>query len=114
MLLDFTPEHDRTVAFFNRISRLVSLTDYECTTLYLLTNLPPEAAPATVVARVYRGRWRLETAFQILATALTSEIDTLAYPKAAESVLESRQRTRASVKYSMRTLGNGSICLCNP
>ena len=49
------------------------------TTVYLLTNLPP----ATVVARVYRGRWRLETAFQILATALTSEIDTLAYPKAA-------------------------------
>jgi IS4 transposase len=53
------------------------------TTLYILTNLPPEAAPATVVARVYRGRWRLETAFQILATALTSEINTLAYPKAA-------------------------------
>ena len=53
------------------------------TTLYILTNLPPEAAPATGVARVYRGRWRLETALQILATALTSEIDTLAYPKAA-------------------------------
>jgi hypothetical protein len=49
------------------------------TTLYLLTHLPP----ATVVARVYRARWRLETAFQILATALTREIDTLAYPKAA-------------------------------
>lgn len=53
------------------------------TTLYILTNLPPEAAPATGVARVYRGRWRLETAFHILATALTGEIDTLAYPKAA-------------------------------
>jgi hypothetical protein len=38
---------------------------------YILTHLPPEAAPATGVARVYRGRWRLETAFQILATALT-------------------------------------------
>jgi len=50
---------------------------------YLLTDLPPADAPATGVARVYRGRWRLETAFQILATALTSEIDTLAYPKAA-------------------------------
>ena len=36
-----------------------------------------------MVARVYRGHWRLETAFQMLATALTSEIDTLAYPKAA-------------------------------
>jgi hypothetical protein len=50
---------------------------------YILTHLPPEAAPATGVARVYRGRWRLETAFQILATALTRERDTLAYPKAA-------------------------------
>lgn len=53
------------------------------TTLYLLTSLPAETTPATQVARVYRGRWRLETAFQVLATALTSEIDTLAYPKAA-------------------------------
>ena len=53
------------------------------TTLDILTNLPPEAAPATVVARGYRGRWRLETAFPILAPALTREIDTLAYPKAA-------------------------------
>jgi hypothetical protein len=53
------------------------------TTVYILTNLPAVAAPATVVARLYHGRWRLETAFQVLATALTSEIDTLAYPKAA-------------------------------
>lgn len=53
------------------------------TTVYILTNLPAAVAPATVVARLYRGRWRLETAFQVLATALTSEIDTLAYPKAA-------------------------------
>ena len=53
------------------------------TTVYILTNLPPDAAPATVVARVYRGRWRLETAFHLLATALTSAIDTLASPKAA-------------------------------
>lgn len=51
-------------------------------TVYLLTNLPPAVA-AAVVARAYRGRWRLETAFQLLATALASEIDTLAYPQAA-------------------------------
>ncbi len=42
--------------------------------IYLLTNLPPEA---------YRRRWRLETAFQVLAVAPNCEIDTLAYPKAA-------------------------------
>ena len=51
-------------------------------TVYLLTNLPPAVA-AAAVARAYRGRWRLETAFQVLATALASEIDTLAYPQAA-------------------------------
>lgn len=51
-------------------------------TVYLLTNLPP-AVTAVVVAQAYRGRWTVETAFQILATALASEIDTLAYPQAA-------------------------------
>lgn len=51
-------------------------------TVYLLTNLP-RAVVAAVVAQAYRGRWPLETAFQILATALASEIDTLAYPQAA-------------------------------
>ena len=51
-------------------------------TVYLLTNLP-QAVAAAVVARAYRGRWTLETAFQILATALASEINTLAYPQAA-------------------------------
>jgi hypothetical protein len=52
-------------------------------TIYILTNLPPEAADAVRVAQLYRNRWRLETAFQVLAVALESEIDTLAYPKAA-------------------------------
>lgn len=52
-------------------------------TIYILTNLPPEAADAARVAQLYRNRWRLETAFQMLAVALESEIDTLAYPKAA-------------------------------
>lgn len=52
------------------------------TTVYLFTNLP-ETVAAAVVARAYRRRWTVETAFQILAVALTSEIDTLAYPQAA-------------------------------
>ena len=51
--------------------------------LYILTNLPETAADAAAIARAYRKRWRLETAFQVLAVALHSEIDTLAYPKAA-------------------------------
>lgn len=49
----------------------------------LLTNLPPEGADASQIASLYRGRWKIETAFQELAMHLRSEIDTLGYPKAA-------------------------------
>jgi hypothetical protein len=52
------------------------------TELYLLTNLP-KAVTAVIVAAAYRERWTIEIGFQKLATVLESEIDTLAYPKAA-------------------------------
>jgi hypothetical protein len=51
--------------------------------LYLLTNLPLRQASATRVARLYRKRWTLETAFQHLAASFHSDINTLGYPKAA-------------------------------
>lgn len=35
------------------------------------------------MARLYRCRWKIETAFQELAQHLNSEIDTLGYPRAA-------------------------------
>jgi IS4 transposase len=35
------------------------------------------------VARLYRKRWTLETAFQHLEASFHSEINTLGYPKAA-------------------------------
>jgi IS4 transposase len=50
--------------------------------LHLLTNLPPSVSAADV-ARLYRERWGIETAFMHLATVLRSEIKTLAYPPAA-------------------------------
>jgi IS4 transposase len=50
--------------------------------LHVLTNLPPQI-PAAEIARLYRERWSIETAFMHLATVLRSEIDTLAYPPAA-------------------------------
>lgn len=53
------------------------------TELHIMTNLPEEVADALVIAEVYRGRWTIETAFGELAATLSSEIDTLAYPKAA-------------------------------
>jgi len=51
--------------------------------LYLLTNLPPRQVSAKRVARLYRKRWTLETAFQHLEAYFHSEINTLGYPKAA-------------------------------
>jgi hypothetical protein len=48
----------------------------------LVTDLPETVGAATVAA-LYRKRWTLETAFQHLEKHLESEINTLAYPRAA-------------------------------
>lgn len=50
--------------------------------VYLWTHLPA-TVPARSVARLYRNRWRVETAFWHLAQDLNSEIKTLGYPRAA-------------------------------
>ncbi|MEW4566030.1 transposase [Bremerella sp. JC770] len=50
--------------------------------IHVLTNLPEEIS-GVLVTGTYRDRWSLETAFQHLATALRSEVNTLAYPDAA-------------------------------
>jgi IS4 transposase len=52
------------------------------TEIYILTNLPSKVK-AVVVANAYGQRWTIEVGFQKLATVLESEIETLAYPKAA-------------------------------
>jgi hypothetical protein len=51
--------------------------------LTLITNLPEEATGAKHIARMYRKRWTIETAFQELEAHLHSEINSLGYPKAA-------------------------------
>jgi hypothetical protein len=51
--------------------------------LYILTNVPARQASGKRVARLYRKRWTLETAFQHLEAYFHSEINTLGYPKAA-------------------------------
>ena len=48
----------------------------------LVTDLPETVSAATAAA-LYRKRWTLETAFQHLEKHLDSEINTLAYPRAA-------------------------------
>jgi len=50
--------------------------------IHLLTNLPKRVS-AKRIAKAYRKRWTIETAFQQLATTLQSEIKTLGYPEAA-------------------------------
>lgn len=53
------------------------------TKVVILTNLPAEVADAVKVTEIYRGRWKIETAFQTLTVSLNCEINTLCYPKAA-------------------------------
>jgi len=53
------------------------------TEIHILTNIPEADADAAAIAAAYHGRWTIETAFGELAAALSAEIDTLAYPKAA-------------------------------
>lgn len=49
----------------------------------IITNLPKKIASAKKIAKLYRGRWTIETAFQYLADYFNSEINTLGYPRAA-------------------------------
>jgi hypothetical protein len=51
--------------------------------IFIITNLSRTVANAKMVARLYRDRWTIETAFQHLAEYLNSEINTLGYPRAA-------------------------------
>jgi hypothetical protein len=53
------------------------------TEVHILTNLPAGVASAARVAELYRRRWTIEAAFAELAQALSGEIDTLGYPRAA-------------------------------
>jgi hypothetical protein len=49
----------------------------------IITNLSRRAANGKKIADLYRGRWKIETAFQELTRFLNSEIKSLGYPRAA-------------------------------
>jgi IS4 transposase len=51
--------------------------------IFIITNLSKRAAGAKTVAKIYRGRWTIETAFQELEKWFNSEINALGYPPAA-------------------------------
>lgn len=50
--------------------------------IHVLTNLPARVASASVVATLYRKRWKIETLFQVLESTLESEQTRLGYPQA--------------------------------
>ena len=51
--------------------------------LHIFSNLAPHEASAARIAELYRERWTIEVVFLELQTALSCEINTLGYPKAA-------------------------------
>lgn len=51
--------------------------------IHLLTNVPPRDASARIIAGLYRERWTIEGAFQVLEATLASEQPRLGYPRAA-------------------------------
>jgi hypothetical protein len=53
------------------------------TEIHVLTNVPAQDADAPTLSNLYLERWTIETMFQELTVALTCEINTLGYPKAA-------------------------------
>ena len=51
--------------------------------LHILTNLTTKQASAALVAELYHRRWSIERVFLELQTALSCEVETLGYPRAA-------------------------------
>jgi hypothetical protein len=73
--------------------------------IYLITNLSITEADALKVAQLYLGRWTIERMFQEIEQTLNSEIDTLAYPRAALfglAIALVAHNTLALVKAAMR------------
>lgn len=51
--------------------------------LFIVSNLSKRKANAKKIAELYKGRWKIETAFQHLKDWFKSEINSLGYPRAA-------------------------------
>jgi hypothetical protein len=82
-LLLTDPSTNKTMEVRRIIIPLRKPNDQGETVLHVLTNLSKKQATARQVADLYAERWTIEKAFQQLTDDLRTEIDTLAYPKAA-------------------------------
>lgn len=78
------PERDGETMVVRRVVvRLFKPTRDKEVEIVLLTNLPVDDADAVVVSDLYRKRWKIETAFGHMSTALDCEVKPLCYPRAA-------------------------------
>ena len=78
------PDHDGQQMTLRRVVvHLFEPTRDKEVEVVLLTNLPLEDANAVVVSDLYRTRWKIETAFGHMTTAMNCEIKPLCYPRAA-------------------------------
>src|ERR1035437_6495033 len=81
--IEVTDENGRVSTWRAITVQLKNKTRDGDTELVIITNLPPSAADAIVIAEIYRKRWTIETMFQELEAHLKSELNTLGYPQAA-------------------------------
>jgi hypothetical protein len=77
------PESEETLRLRRITLKLKVPTRDGDTELHILSNVPSGRASAAQLARAYRKRWSIETAFFEITTTLSCEINTLGYPKAA-------------------------------
>jgi hypothetical protein len=65
------------------VVRLMQPTRNRESEIALLSNLPDTVISAVLIAESYRGRWSIETLFQVATVNFHCEIKTLGYPRAA-------------------------------
>jgi IS4 transposase len=76
-------DDDGNIRVFRRITMVLhEPTRDGDTEIHIVSNLPKRVG-AVQIAKLYRDRWQIETAFQEVAESLEGEIKTLGYPKAA-------------------------------
>ena len=80
---DETTHQDKTRTVRRITVRLQKPTRDGDRELHILTNLPQKEASAVKVAELYAKRWTIEVVFLEMQTALSCEVDTLGYPRAA-------------------------------
>lgn len=77
------PTEDGGTLVYRRVTiHLYKETRDQDVEVHIVTNLPKRVG-AVRIASLYRGRWKIETAFQEIAENLAGENKTLGYPKAA-------------------------------